>query len=48
MNVLKPGVAAAPVILADGLTRRFGEFVAVDHIRVRCWKISSCKPACTA
>ncbi len=34
MNTLKPGVDATPVILAEDLTRRFGDFVAVDHIRV--------------
>ena len=34
MNALKPGMDAAPVILAEGLTRRFGDFVAVDHINV--------------
>lgn len=34
MNALKPGMDAAPVILAEDLTRRFGDFVAVDHIRV--------------
>jgi ABC-2 type transport system ATP-binding protein len=31
---LKPGVDATPVILAEDLTRRFGDFVAVDHIHV--------------
>ena len=34
MNALKPGLDAAPVILAEDLTRRFGDFVAVDHIHV--------------
>jgi ABC-type uncharacterized transport system ATPase subunit len=34
MNALKPGVDATPVILAEDLTRRFGDFTAVDHIRV--------------
>ena len=34
MNALKPGMDAAPVILAEDLTRRFGDFVAVDHINV--------------
>ncbi len=34
MNALKPSVDAAPVILADDLTRRFGDFTAVDHIHV--------------
>jgi ABC-2 type transport system ATP-binding protein len=34
MNALKPDVAATPLILAEDLTRRFGDFVAVDHIHV--------------
>ena len=34
MDALKPGADAIPVILAEDLTRRFGDFVAVDHIRV--------------
>ncbi|MFO1370860.1 MAG: ABC transporter ATP-binding protein [Candidatus Competibacteraceae bacterium] len=34
MNPLKPGMDAAPVILAENLTRRFGDFTAVDHIHV--------------
>jgi hypothetical protein len=33
MNALKPDVDATPVILVEDLTHRFGEFVAVDHIR---------------
>jgi ABC-2 type transport system ATP-binding protein len=34
VNALKPGVDAAPVILAEDLTRRFDDFIAVDHIHV--------------
>ncbi len=34
MSALKPSVDTPPVILADGLTRRFGDFTAVNHIHV--------------
>ena len=34
MSALKPDVSTTPVILAEDLTRRFGDFTAVDHIRV--------------
>lgn len=34
MNPPQPDAAATPIILAEDLTRHFGDFVAVDHIRV--------------
>ena len=34
MSALKPDVDATPVILAENLTRRFGDFTAVDHIHI--------------
>ncbi len=32
MTISQPASAAEPALLADGLTRRFGERVAVDHV----------------